>query len=241
MSQEELIPIDPAWKMAGKVFPASGIPPELDVQLCDMAFRSRKSRGYVAAGGGAKAVVDAADRLLAVVGQRYTVVRPEDIILHMLRAHMHPTYFGRMGSSSIMRDWVMFDCRGLPGPQSALPTVFMIYSHNKSRVITFRAGFFVTDVFLPIPVEPYKVRHTKSARDRLKSLPEHLYGIRSALVEHQEMMTQELTASLFSDAADIDHKLAPIPKPALKHAKRALQSMLDGKSFRNKLELWEAE
>lgn len=241
MSQEELIPIDPAWKMAGKLFPSAGIPPELDVQLCDITFRSRKSRGFVSAGGGAKAVVDAEDRLLAIVGRRYTIVRPEDVILHVLRAHMHPLLYGRMGVESSPRDWVAFSCSDMPPTGDGAPIVFMIYSHNKSRVITFRAGFVHAGVFLPIPVEPYKVRHTKSARDRLKSLPDHLEGIRSSLARHQERLTPELTAFLFDRASEIDQKMAAIPKPMLRYASRALQSMLDGKSFRNKLELWEAE
>lgn len=229
-AQGEIIKADPAWVMAGSAFPSAGTPPELDVQMSSLSYKSRSTRGYKPVGLGMKGVVDGTDKLLSIVGAKYAIVKPEEILLHMVRAHLHPTYYGRMGATSTTRDWVMFECQGLASPADTLnPTVFLVYSHNKSRVVAFRAGYVKGRTFLPIPVREFTIRHTKSARTKLKELPDFLWEVRDLLQKGG------VTDEHFEQAARVDAEMAPVAKNTRKHAGRALMSMIDGGAYKAKL------
>jgi len=81
-AQGEIIKADPAWVMAGSAFPSAGTPPELDVQMSSLSYKSRSTRGYKPVGLGMKGVVDGTDKLLSIVGAKYAIVKPEEILLH---------------------------------------------------------------------------------------------------------------------------------------------------------------
>jgi hypothetical protein len=236
----------PHWELAGTVFPEDfkDFPKVLEVKKVKLFYTTPDSRKQKQISK--HVLINGLEEELGIVGPSYQPVEARDIITPFLVARLPIMYYGVMGSPSQPRAWIMFAARNRVSETVAehgvKPVIFVMNSFNKSRAIDFRPGVIRGRVFVPVHCPSFAIRHTTSAMGRLRALPGHIDVAEKCINDGLEKLRPVDESSyiewMFEQARDIDDRYRVSKGNATRKVKAELQSQIDGKAMRDKLQLW---